>query len=71
MRKAELERDRHLDRLRERQPESVETTSLHLDVLATQAHPLAHLLSSLPGAGGGGELPVRDSERIDVRLLIR
>ena len=68
MRKAELEAaDRHLDRLRERQPESVETTSLHLDVLADLKRIHSHICSvAYPVLEAAGELPVRDSERIDV-----
>ena len=38
LRKAELEAaDRHFERLREGRPESLETTSLHLDMLATSS----------------------------------
>jgi phosphate:Na+ symporter len=68
MRKAELEAaDRHLDRLRERQPESVETTSLHLDVLADLKRIHSHICSvAYPVLEAAGELPVRDSARIDV-----
>ena len=67
MRKAELEAaDRHLERLRERQPESVETTSLHLDVLADLKRIHSHICSvAYPVLEAAGELPVRDSERID------
>ena len=44
-----------------------ETTSLHLDILRRpQAHPLAHLLGRLSGVGSRGEMPGRESERIDV-----
>ena len=44
--------DRHFERLREGRPESIETSSLHLDILARpQAHPLSHLFGRLPGAG--------------------
>ena len=55
LRKAELEAaDRHFERLREGRPESLETTSLHLDALARpQAHLFAYLLGSLSGAGSG------------------
>jgi phosphate:Na+ symporter len=67
MRKAELEAaDRHLERLRERQPESVETTSLHLDVLADLKRIHSHICSvAYPVLEAAGELPVRDSARID------
>ncbi len=65
MRRAELEAaDRHLERLRERQPESVETTSLHLDVLADLKRIHSHICSvAYPVLEAAGELPVRDSAR--------
>ncbi len=65
MRRAELEAaDRHLERLRERQPESVETTSLHLDVLADLKRIHSHICSvAYPVLEAAGELPVRDSTR--------
>jgi phosphate:Na+ symporter len=65
MRKAELEAaDRHLERLRERQPESVETTSLHLDVLADLKRVHSHICSvAYPVLEAAGELPVREGAR--------
>ena len=65
IRRAELEAaDRHLERLRERQPESVETTSLHLDVLADLKRIHSHICSvAYPVLEAAGELPVRDSTR--------
>jgi phosphate:Na+ symporter len=65
MRRAELEAaDRHLERLRERQPESVETTSLHLDVLADLKRIHSHICSvAYPVLEAAGELPVRDGAR--------
>ena len=65
MRRAELEAaDRHLERLRERQPESVETTSLHLDVLADLKRIHSHICSAAyPVLEAAGELPVRESSR--------
>jgi len=68
MRRAELEAaDRHLERLRERQPESVETTSLHLDVLADLKRIHSHICSvAYPVLEAAGELPVRDSARGEV-----
>ncbi len=65
MRRAELDAaDRHLERLRERQPESVETTSLHLDVLADLKRIHSHICSvAYPVLEAAGELPVRDSAR--------
>jgi phosphate:Na+ symporter len=67
MRRAELEAaDRHLERLRERQPESVETTSLHLDVLADLKRIHSHICSvAYPVLEAAGELPVRDAARND------
>jgi phosphate:Na+ symporter len=67
MRRAELEAaDRHLERLRERQPESVETTSLHLDVLADLKRIHSHICSvAYPVLEAAGELPVRDSSRTE------
>ncbi len=67
MRKAELEAaDRHLERLRERQPESVETTSLHLDVLADLKRIHSHICSvAYPVLEAAGELPVRESSRTE------
>ena len=68
MRKAELEAaDRHFERLRESRPESLETTSLHLDVLADLKRIHSHICSvAYPVLEAAGELPVRDSARIDV-----
>ena len=65
MRRAELEAaDRHLERLRERQPESVETTSLHLDVLADLKRIHSHICSvAYPVLEAAGELPMRESVR--------
>ncbi len=60
LRNAELAAtERHLDRLREGRPETIETTSLHLlapsrRAARPQAHPLAHLLGRLPRAGCRG-----------------
>jgi phosphate:Na+ symporter len=67
MRRAELEAaDRHLERLRERQPESVETTSLHLDVLADLKRIHSHICSvAYPVLQAAGELPVRESARTE------
>jgi phosphate:Na+ symporter len=67
MRRAELEAaDRHLERLRERQPESVETTSLHLDVLADLKRIHSHICSvAYPVLEAAGELPVRESARTE------
>jgi phosphate:Na+ symporter len=67
MRKAELEAaDRHFERLREGRPETIETTSLHLDVLADLKRIHSHICSvAYPVLEAAGQLPVRDSARID------
>src|SRR6204780_440882 len=59
VRKAELEAaDRHFDRLREGRPESLETTSLHLDVLADLKRIHSHICSvAYPVLEAAGELP--------------
>jgi len=65
MRKAELEAaDRHFERLREGRPESLETTSLHLDVLADLKRIHSHICSvAYPVLEAAGQLPVRESAR--------
>jgi phosphate:Na+ symporter len=67
VRKAELEAaDRHFERLREGRPESLETTSLHLDVLSDLKRIHSHICSvAYPVLEAAGELPVRDSARSD------
>ena len=59
LRKAELEAaDRHFERLREGRPESLETTSLHLDVLADLKRIHSHICSvAYPVLEAAGELP--------------
>jgi phosphate:Na+ symporter len=59
LRKAELDAaDRHFDRLREGRPESLETTSLHLDVLADLKRIHSHICSvAYPVLEAAGELP--------------
>jgi phosphate:Na+ symporter len=63
VRKAELDAaDRHFDRLREGRPESLETTSLHLDVLADLKRIHSHICSvAYPVLEAAGELPTRDT----------
>jgi phosphate:Na+ symporter len=63
LRKAELEAaDRHFERLREGRPESLETTSLHLDVLSDLKRVHSHICSvAYPVLEAAGELPVRES----------
>jgi len=54
--------ERHLDRLREGRPESVETTSLHLDVLRDLRRIHSHICSvAYPVLDAAGELPARRS----------
>jgi phosphate:Na+ symporter len=66
LRKAELEAaDRHFERLREGRPESLETTSLHLDILSDLKRIHSHICSvAYPVLEAAGELPVRDSDKI-------
>ena len=65
MRKAELEAaDRHFERLREGRPESLETTSLHLDVLSDLKRIHSHICSvAYPVLQAAGELPARDTAK--------
>jgi phosphate:Na+ symporter len=58
MRRAELEAaERHLERLREGRPETVETTSLHLDVLSDLKRIHSHICSvAYPVLEAAGEL---------------
>jgi len=63
LRKAELDAaDRHFERLREGRPESLETTSLHLDVLSDLKRIHSHICSvAYPVLEAAGELPARDN----------
>jgi phosphate:Na+ symporter len=67
LRKAELEAaDRHFERLREGRPESLETTSLHLDILADLKRIHSHICSvAYPVLEAAGELPARDAVKND------
>jgi phosphate:Na+ symporter len=62
LRKAELEAaDRHFERLREGRPESLETTSLHLDILNDLKRIHSHICSvTYPVLEAAGELPARE-----------
>jgi phosphate:Na+ symporter len=62
LRKAELEAaDRHFERLREGRPESLETTSLHLDILSDLKRIHSHICSvAYPVLEAAGELPARE-----------
>ena len=63
LRRAELAAaDRHFDRLREGRPESLETTSLHLDVLSDLKRIHSHICSvAYPVLQAAGELPARET----------
>jgi phosphate:Na+ symporter len=67
LRNAELEAaDRHFERLREGRPESLETTSLHLDILADLKRIHSHICSvAYPVLEAAGELPARESAKSD------
>src|SRR6202047_1350210 len=63
LRKAELDAaDRHFERLREGRPESLETTSLHLDILADLKRIHSHISSvAYPVLEAAGELPALET----------
>jgi phosphate:Na+ symporter len=67
LRKAELDAaDRHLERLREGRPESLETTSLHLDVLSDLKRIHSHICSvAYPVLEAAGEIPALGASRTD------
>ena len=67
LRKAELDAaDRHFERLREGRPESLETTSLHLDILSDLKRIHSHICSvAYPVLEAAGELPARESAKSD------
>ena len=67
LRKAELEAaDRHFERLREGRPESLETTSLHLDALADLKRIHSHICSvAYPVLEAAGELPALGAAKND------
>ena len=58
--------ERHFERLREGRPESIETTSLHLDVLRDLKRIHSHICSvAYPVLETTGELPASESARSD------
>ena len=63
LRKAELDAaDRHFERLREGRPESLETTSLHLDILTDLKRIHSHICSvAYPVLEAAGELPALET----------
>ncbi|MGA7233525.1 MAG: Na/Pi cotransporter family protein, partial [Xanthobacteraceae bacterium] len=53
--------DRHFERLREGRAESIETSSLHLDILRDHKRIHSHVCSvAYPVLEGAGELPARE-----------
>jgi phosphate:Na+ symporter len=59
--------ERHLDRLREGRPESIETTSLHLDVLRDLRRIHSHICSvAYPVLDAAGELPAHRNAENDL-----
>jgi phosphate:Na+ symporter len=71
LRNAELAAtERHLDRLREGRPETIETTSLHLDVLRDLRRIHSHICSvAYPVLDAAGELPIRQNAESDLVRL--
>jgi phosphate:Na+ symporter len=67
LRSAELAAtERHLDRLREGRPETIETTSLHLDVLRDLKRIHSHICSvAYPVLDAAGELPAAEAAASD------
>ena len=63
LRKAEIDAaDKHFERLREGRPESLETTSLHLDILADLKRIHSHICSvAYPVLEAAGELPALET----------
>ena len=68
LRNAELAAtERHLDRLREGRPETIETTSLHLDVLRDLRRIHSHICSvAYPVLDAAGELPTSQKAESDL-----
>ncbi|WP_375413037.1 Na/Pi cotransporter family protein [uncultured Bradyrhizobium sp.] len=71
LRNAELAAtERHLDRLREGRPETIETTSLHLDVLRDLRRIHSHVCSvAYPVLDAAGELPASLNAEADLAAL--
>ncbi|MFZ0425984.1 MAG: Na/Pi cotransporter family protein [Xanthobacteraceae bacterium] len=72
LRKAELEAaDRHFERLREGRPESLETTSMHLDILADLKRIHSHICTvAYPVLEAAGELPALEASDTAADALI-
>ena len=71
LRNAELAAtERHLDRLREGRPETIETTSLHLDVLRDLRRIHSHICSvAYPVLDAAGELEPRRSRQHEPAVI--
>jgi phosphate:Na+ symporter len=71
LRNAELAAtERHLDRLREGRPETIETTSLHLNVLRDLRRIHSHICSvAYPVLDAAGELPARQNAESELDAL--
>jgi phosphate:Na+ symporter len=62
--------ERHLDRLREGRPETIETTSLHLDVLRDLRRIHSHICSvAYPVLDAAGELPISQKAENDLVVI--
>src|SRR6201996_885901 len=62
--------ERHLERLREGRPETIETTSLHLDVLRDLRRVHSHICSvAYPVLDAAGGLPAHQSAKTDLAAL--
>jgi phosphate:Na+ symporter len=58
--------ERHFERLREGRPESIETSSLHLDILRDLRRIHSHICSvAYPVLEAAGELPARESVTVE------
>jgi Na+/phosphate symporter len=71
LRNAELvAAERHFERLREGRPESIETTSLHLDVLRDPKRIHSHICSvAYPVLEAAGEMPAAETAESDPIIL--
>ena len=62
--------ERHLDRLREGRPETIETTSLHLDVLRDLRRIHSHICSvAYPVLDAAGELPISRQAETELAVI--
>ncbi len=64
--------DRHFERLREGRPESIETSSLHLDILRDLRRIHSHICSvAYPVLEAAGELPARETVAAEIATEAR